>query len=833
MFNSAPGKGAKWVAGTAQLKSRGVDGVSFDDAPVPQMDERLAFKVPTVTPSRKDATSPSARPRSNDTKPSVATKHRTANWSLSVSLARVRNSFVLVAIEEVEYGTLFLTVPVFLIVGSVSYYTLPAEPALHNIPAILILASALTYVSRSYRLLNLCCVALAIAATGALIAQLHTHWRATPMMGSAVVTTVTGRVLDVERRPGGAARYTVAIEKTERPRLRYAPDIVRITSRKENSDLVPGTIMRATAQLRAASAPVRRGGYDFAFQAYFAGYGANGFSYGTPETLTKRPDLPSGGLSGIRVALADRIVALAPDRAASAVAAALIAGKKSAIPEEVNDVLRRTGLAHILAISGLHMALVAGTTMFLVRLFLSWDQSVAARRQTKKWAALAALSVAAVYLLLAGASVATQRSFIMLSVMLLALCFDRPALTKRNLAIAAIIIVALAPHAVVTPGFQMSFAATLALIGGYDLITRWRAQRTMDQQRSTHPVVSCVYNLAKILLGLTATAIIAGIATGIFSAYHFHRIAPLSLFANVAAMPIVTFVTMPTALLAMVAMPFGMDGWLFPLMFGSIDLVIAIATYFAEASASGLVGAMTNNRMLLLTAALLLTCIPRTAIRLFAVVPLALAILPVFAQPTPILYVSSDAKQIALTVQSADTRKKALAVNRNRPNRFTIDQWAAASAIPIDAIIQPTKPGQQPSNNQFHCDGEGLCIAEYRKGKVPPIRIAAIEYPERANFSMCEKFDLIIEGFAPGRMMCPQPSAHRGALIITAKQLSLNGAVQVFLNDKPHRAAVQKENSPNLRIVHAIPGALRPWHAHRVYSRSARNLAPYNRQKLN
>lgn len=814
------------MADTTQVKARGFDTSPGNaDGRLP-VDERLAFAQPSAWPVDLHPGAPVGEPTglSPKTLPVQAPDKRSLRSAISTPAATLRTRTNQALVDETEYGTLFVTIPVFLIVGSAAYFALPVEPARHQVPALLLVVAALAFAVRNYWYPRLCFVALSLGLGGALIAQLHTQWQATPMMGSAVVTTVTGRVVNVERRPGNAARYTVKILKTERPRLPYAPDIVRITSRKENPALIPGAILKATAQLRAASAPVRAGGYDFAFQAYFAGYGANGFSYGTPKMISAEGRAPFGGLSGIRLALADRIVAHAPDRPASAVAAALIAGKKSAIPEEVTEALRRTGLAHILAISGLHMALVAGTMMFFIRLILSSDQSIAARRQTKKWAAIVALGVATIYLMLAGASIATQRSYIMLSVMLLALCFDRPALTKRNLAIAAILIIVLAPDAVITPGFQMSFAATLALIGGYDILNRARS-RPSRQEEVVHPVFSAFVGVFRVLLGLAATSIIAGIATGIFSAYHFHRIAPLSLFANVAAMPVVTFVTMPSALIAMAAMPFGLDGFVFPVMFFSIEKVISIADYFATLSSPGLVGAMSVPRMLLLSAALVMICVPRTWIRIICVIPLFLAFIPQYDAPTPLLRVSEDARQVALFLPGFGGRPSQLAFNRNRPNRFTVDQWAHADAVQPEHYVKPTKAAQDAEPNRFHCDGEGLCTARYEIENHEALNIAIIDTPERDATDLCGRYDLIIESFAPTQLTCEAENSRvPTTTIITAQSLALKGAAEIYRVRKSDRNGTETQT---LNVKYAIKGDLRPWHAHRIFSRSARNLAPY------
>ncbi|MEL6435825.1 MAG: ComEC/Rec2 family competence protein, partial [Pseudomonadota bacterium] len=441
------------------------------------VDERSAFAVPRDGDTLHALLAPPAAQPTEVEAPSTAIRSPVRGRSLRVAVtAAVREA----ADTELAYGTLFLMVPLCFLVGIATYFALPTEPAAHNVPVALLALTILRILVRRRARAAWGVNAALIAVLGVGAAQTHTGLRSTPMLGSEVATRLTARVVDIEVRPGGSARYTLDVIKTERPHLRYAPDRVRVTSRKANPEIGVGDGFHSVVQLRPPSGPMLPGGYDFAFYAFFAGYGANGFSYGMPEQVDL-VDADGASLAGLsramadwRVQLANHIMAIHPDRPATAIAAALVTGKKSAIPEDINEQLRASGLAHILSISGLHMALVAGTIMFALRAGLSLDPVLSSRWPVKKLAAGVALLAAAFYLFLAGASVATQRSFIMLAIMLAALCLDRAALTKRNLALAAMAVMILSPDSVLGPGFQMSFAATLALIGGYDVLNRAR-----------------------------------------------------------------------------------------------------------------------------------------------------------------------------------------------------------------------------------------------------------------------------------------------------------------------------------------------------------------------
>src|SRR3954469_25680801 len=234
-----------------------------------------------------------------------------------------------------------------------------------------------------------------------------------------------------------------------------------------------------------------------------------------------------------------------------------------------------SSLAHVLSISGYHMALVAGVVFFVLRAGLALVPSLARRRPIKKWSAAGALIAAAAYLLLSGAEVATQRSFIMTAIVLIGVMADRPALTLRTLAIAAIAVLLIAPQSVVHPSFQMSFAATLALIAIYERGLPW-----MSNANTSRAARVAMWGGREIVT-LVLASLVAGLATTPYAAYHFHRIAPYGVLANLLAMPIVSIWVMPAGLLALLTMPFGFDADFWRLMGEGIRWMDAVALWVA------------------------------------------------------------------------------------------------------------------------------------------------------------------------------------------------------------------------------------------------------------
>ena len=257
------------------------------------------------------------------------------------------------------------------------------------------------------------------------------------------------------------------------------------------------------------------------------------------------------------------------------------------------------------------MALVAGVVFFVVRALLALSPALALRHGIKKWAALAALIAAFFYLLLSGAEVATQRSFIMTAIVLIAVMADRSALTLRNLALAALGVMLLAPEAVVHPSFQMSFAATLALIAAYERGLPWT---TAGADTSLGARVALWGG--REILALILASLVAGLATTPYAAFHFHRVAPYGVLANLLAMPIVSVWVMPSGLLALVALPFGFDAPLWRMMGLGVDWMVAVALFVASLpGAVGRMAAFGTGPLLACTAGLVLLCLLRSPLR--------------------------------------------------------------------------------------------------------------------------------------------------------------------------------------------------------------------------
>jgi competence protein ComEC len=265
---------------------------------------------------------------------------------------------------------------------------------------------------------------------------------------------------------------------------------VRIRLRGMQPTIRPGDEIRVRAVLTPPPPPAVPGAYDFQRQAYFDGLGAVGYSVGGATVLPLSEERPRVGIglwfARLRSVVAERVRAHL-DGATAAVTIALLNGEQRAIPERVMTAIRDSGLAHLLSISGLHIGLVAGIVLFVVRGGLALVPPLALRFPIKKWAAVVSVFAAGAYTLLAAAPVPSQRSFLMIAVVLLAMLVDRQGISMRLLAFAALVVLLTQPEAMLGPSFQMSFAAVLALMCGYEFVRAHRPEPARSPRPAAEP----------------------------------------------------------------------------------------------------------------------------------------------------------------------------------------------------------------------------------------------------------------------------------------------------------------------------------------------------------
>ncbi len=586
--------------------------------------------------------------------------------------------------EDMAPGRLMPWLPVAFATGIILYFAAAREPALWASAPVAAGAAGAAFGLRARPVAYPLALAAAAVAAGLATATLRAAWVAHPVLERSVYGAEIQGWIEVREERERTDRIVIGVHSIKADRLGVPLERVRLSVRKGTAPPV-GAFVTVKSRLSPPLPPLRPGGYDFARDLYFQRIGASGFTMGRIEVL-KPPEAPSAWLRYAALVASTRDAIDMRMRAAlsgdtRAIASALITGKRDALATEVNDALFVSGLGHVLSISGYHMAVVAGVIFFAIRGLLALVPFLALRHPIKKWAAGTALLAATLYLLLSGAEVATQRSYLMAAIVLVGVMVDRQALTLRNLALAALGVLLLAPESIVHPSFQLSFAATLALLIVYERGLPW-AMRGADTSLGARIALWGGREIVSLLVASTA----AGLATTLFAAYHFHRLAPYGALANLLAMPVVSAWVMPAGILALAAMPFGFDGILWWLMGWGIDWMVAVALWVAALpGAVGRIHAFGVTPLLLGTAGIVVFGLLRSPLRWSGAALLALAVLAILRTPAPDVYVAPDAGVVA--VRGPDG---ALRVIRLGPDTFAVREWLAADAdarAPKDASL--------------------------------------------------------------------------------------------------------------------------------------------------
>ncbi|MGX9424787.1 MULTISPECIES: ComEC/Rec2 family competence protein [Bradyrhizobium] len=695
---------------------------------------------------------------------------------------------------EAGAGRLLPWVPVAFGCGIALYFAADHEPVLSVAAIVAIALCAVAFLLRRRQAFAAAVIIAAVAAGFAVAtwrtARVAHGVLARPMFSVSLTGFVETR--DIRERTD---RFVLRVASIESQRGAPKLERVRLSVKKGTAPEV-GSFVELKARLQPPLAPLRPGSYDFSRDLYFQGIGASGFVLGAIKT-TASPEGRGFALryaafmQGMRDAIDARIrnVLEGDNRA---IATALLTGRRDAISEPVNDAMFISGLGHVLSISGYHMAVVAGVVFFAVRALLALFPVLTVGFPIKKWSAAAALVAAAFYLLLSGAEVATQRSFFMTAVVLIAVMVDRRAVTFRTLAVAAMIVLAIAPEALVHPSFQMSFAATLGLVALVQ-IGMPHLFAAPDHSATARIALWGGREIAMLLLA----SLVAGLATTPYAAFHFHRVAPFGVLANLAAMPVVSALVMPAGLLGLLAMPFGFDGVFWAIMGSGIDWMIVVAQWVAALpGAVGHVSAFGIGPLIAASLGVILLGLLRTPLRFAGAAVLLIAVVWAVRAPQPDILISGDGRNVA--VRGGDGR---LHLMRTAKDAFLAKEWLAADA---DA-----RTASDPSLTEgVSCD-EGGCVTPAAGGA-----FIALTQRSEALADDCERAVLIVTA-----RPVPQGCA---AAVIDAERLRRQGGLALRRNrngfvidavkpaglDRPWSPAVSGEGEPETTI--RIQGAPAP-----------------------
>jgi competence protein ComEC len=654
---------------------------------------------------------------------------------------------------EAERDRWALWLPVAVGAGIAAYFSLPREPAVAVGPAALGAGGLLLLIALSWRpALRHLAYGLIAVALGFAAAELRTVSVATPMLTDRLEgVRLQARVSEVELLADSRRLLLSDLVIDGQTR---APDYVRLhLAASDDTPLVPGDRIKLRATLGPPSRPVAPGAFDFRRQFYFAGIGAIGFVLGHVQNLPEAPASESeslihrimAGFADLRSVIESRISAAIPNQDQAGVAIAYVTGIQTAVSPPALTAMRNAGLAHLLAVAGLHLGFAAGILFFMSRAVLALIPAIALNWPIKKWSAALSLAGAVFYTLLTGARVPVVRACLMAAFVLIGIAVDRRPITMRPVAWAAFAILLVRPESLTGASFQLSFAAIVALTAIWERIGRERYRPSTALKR----VLREVFDL--LVTSLTAT-----LATAAFAIYQFDRMSNYGLIANIIAVPITGFWVMPWLILALLLMPFGLERLaLAPAGWGIGAILWTARSVSSLPGSTAILPSMPVAGIALIALGGLWLCLWRRPWRFAGLAAVAAGFALMFWVRAPDILVAEDAGLVA--VRAADGSLK---FSSTRADKFVAEEWLRDAGQ-----TDRSSWGDIPSD-RLACDGTEC---RYRQGS----REVAILQDGQNYVAACGEADLVIA-------LKPAPGPCRAPLIDQAR-LARDGGFAVWL----------------------------------------------------
>lgn len=444
--------------------------------------------------------------------------------------------------------------------------------------------------------------------------------------------------------------------------IRPLPSKIRLNIAAKKLNAEPGDQIQCQADLLPISFPVSLTGFDFQRHSYFQGVGAVGRVTLNCQLVKKAQKTQ---FYQWRYQLT-QVLRHHLSGQAGEIAGALITGDRSGISKDVRQNFANAGIAHILAISGLHISLVASVIFLLVRRGLTFLIFFNEKFHTKKWAAIIAIFAIGGYLAISGYGFPAIRSFIMTSLVMVAILVNRQPLSMRFLSLAATFILLLYPESILSISFQLSFAAVLALIafyeGGYRVLKDW-SQKTERFVWLKHVIVYVV--------GIILSTVIATLATTPFIIYTFNNYTLQAVLGNLIGIPLVSLWIMPLAVLSLLSLVLGGIPFIFKIWGLGINILTKSAEYISHLPGAAIFIATPPSTFLaLISFGGIWVCLWKLPWRWLGLIPIIGSIGLMFCDHHTHLYIAGDGSVIAYR------QGKVLNVSSLGKGKFYYDQWS-------------------------------------------------------------------------------------------------------------------------------------------------------------
>ncbi|MBL0848561.1 MAG: ComEC family competence protein [Candidatus Liberibacter ctenarytainae] len=714
---------------------------------------------------------------------------------------------------EQEYGRFFLFIPVFLAFGAIFWFTNATETSASTILLIIIITTIISLkIQSSHPIIALIISAITCFAIGMMLAMIETTRNSTIILPDSMTTNIRGIVKWGEPLKDGKWRYLVQVIESHHHYSDLFSQKVMLSVTKKHEHFVPGEIIEGIARLSPPSGPALPKLFDSRFFSYYKGISASGFFYSIPRSYPMYADnnwkQPLSKiqfwLNEIRTNIGTHIRSHIPEDT-GALAAALITDERRAISTETTEYLRKSGLAHIIAISGINMTIAAGLCLFGMRSIFSAFPVFAERFSIKKISALGSLLTVTAYFLISGASIPAQRAYFMTVIILFSYLIDKQIMGLRSIALTVIIIICISPSEVMNPSFQMSFAATAALIASNSIL---------QKRPKPHPLLAMLPDKGIILTVIIRfcrivflTSLIGGASSALFLIKHFHCIPIYGLIANILAIPILSFVVMPAGLIAMLLMMCSLDEIPLHIMGWGLEIIINIAHKISTIGNEFCIGRMSHTLFIIAVIGFLLLIIFKTAMRHIGTAIIVCVIATFFlpsSSLSPSLLISEDGKLAAFLDHNT------LSSNYLNPPYFTFSQWKSSFMAPVHNEPQIQRVNLQNLNQEilkemlkslksgkFLCINKSFCVGHQNNSVV----VSVLRKKESMPL-MCQLSDILIttiKDITPE--LCHVP------LLIDPEMLKQKGSLEIRIVPPSN-----KHERVSFIVNHSREGLSSPWH---------------------
>jgi competence protein ComEC len=630
-----------------------------------------------------------------------------------------------------QKSRLILWLPVTLALGIALYFQLDSEPPLMLGPVLSLFSGSLLVLVWNLREHSEAHFAVYVAAsvlfwscTGFSAAQIRTHSLAAPVLRDEMgPVDIAGTIEDIDRLDkGGSVRLTLIDPEIEDLPEGETPHKIRIKVH-DGTGLKNGMRVKMLAGINPPSPPVAPGAFDFQRYSWFKRLGGVGFSYSKPEIVDAGDKGNLMTFDYLRQVVAKRVDEHVgwPD---ASIVSALMTGEVAAIPEEDMEAMRNSGLAHMLALSGMNVGIIAGCVFFLSRFIMALFPSFALRHPIKKYSAALAFIAIYAYTFFVGANVPVFRALLMSGVVLLAVMLDRKAFSMRLVALAAFVILLFSPESLMGASFQMSFSAVAAIIYFFETFR--------PQLAAMYRNAGIARKCAMYLLGICVTTLLATLATAPFALFHFQRLALFGVLANLLATPVMTFIIMPFVVLSYITIPVGAEFLTLPVAGQGVEWLREIAHWTSSLEGSVWLVPQwpeTGFAAIVLGAVFLLLWSGRLRI---AGIPIIVAgLVLVGTHKTPDILVSSSAKLTAFL-----DGKGQMHASSRMYDRYDRENWARMQGLLPDDVSKWPREGTDEDRG-ITCGEEGCRLDLYEH------KIAFLSRPY-ANLEDCAWAEILI-----------------------------------------------------------------------------------------